>query len=159
MQQLKLSQWLKGVTIFVGIIGGLFFFLFVPTYGRNMLTLYPEFSSLFYLYLIMTWIGAIPCYLALFQFWKVCIQIGKDNSFSHENAKSLQNIGRLALIDTAYCLIGILVLLLANSLHIFLFIAALFIIAAGIAIAVIAAVLSHLIEKAWQLKQENDLTI
>ncbi len=58
-------------------------------------------ESLAYLFmpgLLYGWCIAVICYAILYQFWKVCVQIGKDNSFSKENAKCFRNISHFALL-------------------------------------------------------------
>ena len=54
---------------------------------------------------------------------------------------------------------GMVVLMILNLLHPSILLMALFIIFVGVSIAVVAAVLSHLVEKACELKEENELTI
>ena len=65
-------------------------------------------------------------------------RIGRDNSFCRENAV----IWALNIGFPPIFLLGVLAILLA-----------------GVAIAVVAALLSHLIQKAADLKADQDLTI
>ena len=103
--------------------------------------------------------NAVICYAILYQFWKVCVQIGKDNSFSKENAKCFRNISHFALLLAVVWFAGIVFLAILAvrqpGISIFMITAVLL----SVMISVLAAALSHLILKAYELKQENELTI
>ena len=105
------------------------------------------------------WCIAVICYAILYQFWKVCVQIGKDNSFSKENAKCFRNISHFALLLAVVWFAGIVFLAILAvrqpGISIFMITAVLL----SVMISVLAAALSHLILKAYELKQENELTI
>ena len=91
-----------------------------------------------------------PIAVALVLFWKICTEIGRDNSFCHQNARWLSGIGVCALIDTGYCAVGTVTLEIIAGSPIWLL---------GTAVCVAAFLLSHLVLKAADLKSENDLTI
>ena len=71
----------------------------------------------------------------------------------------MRTIAFLILGDVAYFFLGNIVLLLCNMNHPATFLLSLAIAIVGIAIGVAAAVLSHLIQKAAAMKEENELTI
>ena len=87
------------------------------------------------------------------------LQIGKDNSFSKENAKCFRNISHFALLLAVVWFAGIVFLAILAvrqpGISIFMITAVLL----SVMISVLAAALSHLILKAYELKQENELTI
>ena len=119
-------------------------------------------ESLAYLFmpgLLYGWCIAVICYAILYQFWKVCVQIGKDNSFSKENAKCFRNISHFALLLSVVWFAGIVFLAILAvrqpGISIFMITAVLL----SVMISVLAAALSHLVLKAYELKQENELTI
>lgn len=159
MRQMETAKWLKGITIILGIMGLLFFFLIMPLLAEEMAKNYPEVSFLYWPGLIYGWFIAFFCYAILLQFWKVCVQIGRDNSFSKENAKAFAVISRLALLLAGVWFFGMLALALQRWLNpgigIFMILAVMM----SIVIAILAAALSHLIQKAYELKLENELTI
>lgn len=159
MKQSNLSKWLKFITIAVGIMGAIVFFLIIPSEGRMIAKANPEYSYCYWIWLSFIWVMAVPCYLVLVYFWKICNQIERDNSFSLENAKSLTRISQLAIFDTIICFFGNVILLLMGISHPVVIILFLFVIFAGVAVAVVSAALSHLVEKASTIQEENNLTI
>ena len=159
MNQKSLSKWLKAIIIGMGIIGLVFYGLVVPELGNDLVSHYPEYINGCYLWLGLVWITAIPCYIALYFAWKISSNIGKDNSFCKENAVSMKHISTLAAGDSIFFFAGNIIYLIIGFNHPSVVLASLAVVFIGISIAVAAAVLSHLILKAAQLKEENDLTI
>lgn len=159
MKQGEISKWLKAISIGVSIMGLLFFFVIVPQLAREYRANNPDIAYLYWPGLCYGWFIAVIYYSALFQFWKISCEIGRDNSFSSENAKAMVNIAKLVALAAMAWFAGMLFLgfiKLLNPGFIILFCGASF---GSIAISVMAAALSRLILKAYELKQENELTI
>lgn len=110
MKRMEVAKWLKGITIILGLMGAVFFFLILPMMAGEMKTAYPEVAFLYWPGMCYGWLIGVLCYLCLYQFWKVCTEIGRDNSFSKENAKSFVVISRLTLIIAAIFFAGVLFL-------------------------------------------------
>ncbi|HEX3021318.1 MAG TPA: DUF2975 domain-containing protein [Lachnospiraceae bacterium] len=159
MNQMNLSKWLKCITIIVAIMGSVVLFIILPRIGRDIITSNPECKEWYAPWFAFFCIIAIPCYVALGVFWTICNEIGKDNSFSMENAKSLSVISKLAVFDSVICFVGNVIFLSLGMSHFIVIIGFPFAVMGGIAIAVVAAALAHLVEKAYKMKEENDLTI
>ena len=159
MTQKKLARALKGAAILVLLLVIAFFYLLIPEFGRELAWNTPDYAHLFWWYLGPIWACSIPILLALGYFWGICTRIGRDQSFCHENAKALDRIGLLALLDTALSLAATILLALLTPMHISFLILEVFIVMVGIVITVVCAALSRLVEKAAQIKDENDLTI
>ena len=159
MKQKSLSNWLKAIIIGMGFIGLVFYGVVVPALGNDLVSHYPEYNDAYYLWVVFLWLTAIPCYIVLYLAWKISANIGKDNSFSKENAVCMKYISMLAAGDSIFFFIGNIVYLVIGFNHPSVVLASLVIVFIGVSIAVAAAVLSHLILKAAQLKEENDLTI
>ena len=104
-------------------------------------------------------ISAVPIAIALVLFWQICTEIGRDNSFSAENAKSFAVISRLAALMAAVWFAGVVFLAVVHCLGpefgIFMILIAFICIVA----AVLSAALSHLVYKSYEMRQENELTI
>ena len=102
-------------------------------------------------------VGAL-CFLSLWEAWKVCREIGRDNSFSHANAKSLRRISKYMLAGCGLMLLGLAISFAFGDGAVLVGLCGL-----GVCIALIfalfAAAMAQLIESGAALKDENDLTI
>lgn len=159
MSQKQVAVWLKGITIAIGIMGLLFFFLVMPYMAHDVAEGYPEASYLFWPGMLYGWGIGIICYAILWQFWKVCVEIGRDNSFSKENAGAFVNISRLFIFFAVVLFCGIVFLAVRHCLGAVYLIFMILLIFACIVFSVLAAALSHLIYKSYELRQEQELTI
>lgn len=159
MSQKNLSKWLKGIIAGMAVCGAIIYMYLIPVWGRDLVEANPEFSNCYIPWLAVLLISAIPCYWGLYFGWKIAAEIGKDNSFSRENASYLKNISMLAALDSVYFFGANLVLMLLGMNHPGIFLLSLFVVFAGIAVTVVAAALSHLVKKAADMKEENELTI
>ena len=159
MDQKALSLALKVVLVGFAVAGAIVYVWLLPMLGGSFLRAYPDFAHCYWPWLIFLWITALPCYIALFFGWSIATEIGRDNSFSIKNSISLRNVAILAAADAVFFFLGNILYLLLNISHPFVFLLSCFLVFGGVAIAVAAACLSHLIYKAAKLRQENDLTI
>lgn len=159
MNQKTLAAVLKVITVCAALCFVLIFFVFIPMYGKAIAVKYPEFAYCYVPWLVFLLIFSLPCFGALFFGWKISVNIGRDNSFSYENAKYLGIISVLAGADSAVFFLGNAILLLLNMSHPSIALFSLFAVFAGTAITAVCAALSHLVQKAAAMKAENDLTI
>lgn len=159
MRQGEIAKWLKGITIVIAVMGAVFFLGLLPMLGKELAVLYPEVSWLYVPALLYGWCIGLFCYGILFQFWKVCVEIGRDNSFSMENANAFKNISRIALMLGVVWFFGIVILAVSGFLQPGILLIMLAMVMIHMIIAVLAAALSHLILKAYEMKQETELTI
>ncbi|WP_455543237.1 DUF2975 domain-containing protein [Intestinibacter sp.] len=159
---MKQNELAKSLKLFIGltcVILAICGFIVVPKLGIDIALSEPEFAYLYYPFLIFIWITIIPFYAALFEGWKISNEINKDNSFSKKNMDSLNRIRKYALSECFLYFVGALILLYFNLLHLSILIIILFVIFVAMCISVFIAVLAHLVQKACDLKDENDLTI
>lgn len=159
MNQASLSRWLKAALLFLALIGGVVYALIVPSMAVSMRANYPEFSYRFYPWLLFLLSTALPCYAILFFAWRVAVNIGRDKSFSEENAKHFKRIAGIAAGLSLYFFAGNTALLFLNMSHPGIFLGSLLFVLAGAAITIAAAALSRLITKAAALQDESDLTV
>lgn len=159
MSQKSLSKWLKGIIAGMAVCGAIIYLYLIPIWGRDLVEANPEFSNCYIPWLAVLLISSIPCYWGLYFGWRIATEIGKDNSFSKENASYLKNISMLAALDSVYFFMANLVLMVLGMNHPSIFLLSLFVVFAGIAVTVAAAALSHLVKKAADMKEENELTI
>ena len=163
-KQHKLSFRLKLVAGAVALIGLAVFIMFTiqsftvgaedpGTLYFNILTVHPKINIYF------TWVTAIFCYAILFQFWKITDEIGKDNSFSKENARHFHQMTILSVLVAVQYLIRIVAFIfLGETTMISVYYRA------GMSLifmlfAVLTEALSGLVLNAYLMKQEQDLTI
>ena len=159
MNQIKLARWLKCILAVACLCALVLYAGVIPAEGLRLQAAYPEFSNRFFPWLIFLWISGIPCFAVLVLGWKIASSIGRDRSFSQQNARLLQWISRLAAGDAVFFFLGNVLLLLLDMSHPGVVLAALVIVFVGVAVAVAAAVLSYLVQKAAALQEQSDLTI
>ena len=159
MEQKTLSKWLKLILLGMGIFGLAVYLAVVPSFGDSLRSQYPEFAGRYWPWLIFIWVSGIPCYAVLVLGWRIAANIGRDASFSLENARFLRSIAVLAALDAAYVFLGNLAMLFLDMSHPGVVLLSLLVVFAGAAVAVAAGALSHLVRKAALLQEENDLTI
>ena len=113
----------------------------------------------FWVDLAYIWIVGALCFAALWEAWKICGEIGRDNSFSRQNVRSLRRISKEMAAACALMAAGFALCLL-TGLHSALVLG---LVVLGVCISLIfslfAAALAELIQAGAELKDENDLTI
>ena len=154
---MALVRTLKGVVIFLAALAVIFYGFVFPQLIRDMGAV--EFTWLVGPATVAVSLSAIPIAIALALFWRICTEIGRDNSFCHKNAWRLSGIGFCALADTAYCVVGTVTVFAITGGNPGVLLLAMTAIFGGLAIALAAFLLSHLVLKAAELKDEHDLTI
>lgn len=159
MTQKTIAGWLKGIIIGVALCGLVIYALVIPSVGLSVAAANPEFTNCYYPWLIFICITALPFYAALVLAWKVAANIGRDRSFTMENARWIKSIAVLAVADAMFFFIGNVVLLLLNMSHPGIALLSLIVVFAGIAIAIASAALSYLVKKAALLQEQSDWTI
>ena len=159
MKQKSLSVWLKIIIIGVGICGLVCDLLVIPELGISAAGNDPALTRMYLPWLIFAWVCSLPCYAALVLSWLITRNIGRDRSFSLENARYMKYISVLAGGDTALFFIVDVIYFLLGMSHPGVLILSLLVVFIGVAVSVAAAVLSHLIAKAADLQDQSDLTI
>lgn len=97
--------------------------------------------------------------MVLYFGWKISTEIGRDNSFSMENAELLKKISILSAIDSLYFFVVNVVFMMIGINHPGVFLISMLAIFAGVVVTVAAAALSHLVRKAAEIQEENEFTI
>jgi len=159
MEQKTLSNWLKGAIVCLAAVGAVIFGLVIPVYGWSLAMENPDYTHCFWPRMTLILLVAVPCYAALVFGWCIAADIGRDRSFSDANARRMRWISNLAFGDVMLFLGGNFLLLLFNMSHPGVFLLSLLPDLFGVAVAVCAAALSHLIYKSSALQQDVDLTI
>ncbi len=157
MKRLGLVRTLKGTILFLAVMAAVCYIGIFPGTIREMGAQNVGTAWLVTPGIVAVSISAAPIAIALVLFWQICTEIGRDNSFCHKNASRLTGIGFCALVDTGYCAVGTVTLeILVGSP---IWVTGMMVCTVGLAIALAAFLLSHLVLKAADMKAENDLTI
>lgn len=157
MKRVGLVRTLKGTIVFLAAMTAFCYIEIMPGFIAELGRQNADAAWLVTPGIIAVSISAIPIAIALMLFWRICSEIGRDNSFCHKNASRLAGIGFCALVDTGYCAVGTVTLEILVGSPVWLL--GLGVCTVGLAIALAAFLLSHLVLKAADLKAENDLTI
>ena len=156
MKRLGLVRTLKGAILFLAAMAALCYAVIFPQRIQEAGAAYNA-AWMITPGIVCISISAVPIAIALVLFWQICTEIGRDNSFCHKSAGRLTAIGFCALIDTGYCAVGTVTIELMVGSPIW--VTGLMVCTVGLAIALAAFLLSHLVLKAADMKAENDLTI
>lgn len=152
MTQKSLAALLKGLIIAVGLFGTA-----VLVYVSYVLFTYVQAIALYLVSFLA--ICILPCYAVLILSWGVARNIGRDRSFSFSNAKLLKYNAILSACDTLLFALGTLIILFSGYLLVTIFGVAIIILFFGVAATIVFASLSHLVYKAAELQEENNLTV
>ena len=153
------ERGMKLAALAAALIGLLAAFVFLPMLASALLEEFPAYQKWYWPCLIYGWVVLAPGFVGLWEFWKICVEIGRDNSFSQKNARSLFRICLLALTMAALLAAGVAALCLLGMGLPALLIAMLGFGAACALVALLANALAHLVRRAAAIKSENDLTI
>ena len=99
------------------------------------------------------------CFFIVFQFWKISDQIGRENSFSEENAVSFHRMTISSIIIVIQYIIRIILFIALDKVNIMSLYLRGGMAIAFILFAVLTEALAGLVRNAYEMKQEADLTI
>ena len=145
------------------VLGAVLFFAVAPEVLKLPGVLFTGIGSALYWFgLGYVWAVGVLCFAALWQAWKICVEIGRNNSFSMKNVRSLKRIQWLMTAACALMAAGLVMQLAFNGLRPDSLLAP-GLIVLGVCISLVfalfAAALAELIRMGAELKDENDLTI
>lgn len=159
MNQKSLSNLLKLITVFMGILGLFAFFWIIPELISNMVS-QATFLQSYWCWMFLAWVIAIPCYISLFEFYRICHKIGEDMFFSKETVISMKRITKYLNVTAGLILIGMIGLQLAGVPgHPGFMLLLLFIVFVVFAISALSSTLAYLVSKAVDVQEENELTV
>ena len=159
MEKKETGKWLKVIIMAAALISLVLTGIIAPLLGKEALITNPELSYLYWPSLIFIWITAIPLFVSLYLFYLISKEIMRDNPFHEKNSARLKLVSRLALLESGLYLIALITLMFLGAFHISLLLIIIFVMFIGLAMAVITAILAHLVDKARRIEAENELTI
>ena len=155
----KTSLSLKITIITTGLLGAVFYIWALPSVGRFIAEVSPEFAGAYYPWLVLFWITAVPCYTALVLLWKVIKSIDGNRLFRTVNADRFRAVAKLAFTDAALFMAANIVFLFLNFNHPSILIASAFVCIVGVSFGICMKAMASFFDKAATLQEENDLTI
>lgn len=158
MKQKELSAWLKQIIIFCGLFGLTFCIFIAPELGKTLLQS-EHLKSLYVPYLVFIWITGIPFFIALAIGWLICSDIHSDQSFTLKNADRLKRISILSMVEGILYVEALLFIFITGRYHPYILFGMLLILFFAVIISTFTSMLSHLVRKASEIKQDHDLTI
>ena len=153
------ERGMKLAAVAMAVIGALVAFVLVPVAARAMLWEYPERGAWYWPGMIYAWAVLAPGFCGLWEFWKICVRIGQNDSFSRGNAQSLFRICGLALGMAALLVAGAAALCILRMGQPGLLLLMLGGAAACAIVALLACALGQLVRRAAVLQSESELTI
>lgn len=161
MRQTKIARWLKGLVIVLVALGVLFWGWMIsvsvyigPVLGEVTL----QDRSIIVTAILHAYAGFFY-FAILAQFWKVCTEIGRDNSFSMENVKSFHLMSIFGGAEAIGFVVRIVLDMIDENVS---FLWVLFPAAetfVTVVFLILCEALSQLILNAYEVKKENELTI
>ncbi len=159
MKQDGLARWIKFVIAGVGICGLIVYLVIMPRFGAYLVKQNTMLEKNVLPWLIMIWVSAIPCYAVLVLGWRVADNIRKDRTFSYDTAKYLKWVSYLAMADSVFVFITHVIFLLLDISAAVVMLVIIIVVFFGVSISVCAAAVSHLVIKAADIQEENELTV
>ena len=98
MKRLGLVRALKGTIIFMAAMAAVCYLEIFP----NRIWMAGKMYGMDWMVapgIVAVSLSAVPIVIALALFWRICTEIGRDNSFCHKNARWLGGIGLCAMVD------------------------------------------------------------
>ena len=159
MNSKSLIKILKAVLFGMLICGLISFLIAFPGFGRHYVNLYPQYKSWYWPWMGFLWMAGLPCFMVLFFGWRMIVNLENDRLFTEDTADCLKWIAVLAACNSAFFLVGNVVMLAFKmNFPIVVFRAAMAAFA-GIVIAVVSATIEIAVREAAVLQQQSDLTI
>ena len=160
MDHKKVSWVLLAAGAIAAVAGIFLFFVYGTAVAFSCRDAFPELAFLLWPGLIWLWVIGLTYLAAMYCYFRIVLNIGKDRSFIPENARGL------ACIAFCMCAAGVLWLLgeilpgliwgiVLGAGWLGLLLAAM----ASFAMGLLAWALGKLLARAVQLKEENDLTV
>ncbi|MBA4534532.1 DUF2975 domain-containing protein [Brevibacillus halotolerans] len=159
MRQKELSSWLKLIIMFCGISGVLLCIYIAPEIGKKVLLESKNLQDLYNPFIGFIWITGIPFFIALVLGWQICSDIAFDQAFTVKNADRLKRISVLSMIEGVLYVLALFYLFVVGSYHTNILVFIVMFLFFSVVISVFTSMLSHLVRKASEIKQDNDLTI
>ncbi|GAF11096.1 membrane protein [Bacillus sp. JCM 19046] len=150
---------LRTTIILIGIIILVASIFYLPYLANETATNFPEYAHLKYPILIGLYLTLLPFNYALYQSLKLLTHIKRNQVFTVLSTKALRMIRNSAFIIIGIYLLGGLFLFIQNALHPGIILLGLVIVFTSTVICAFSGLLQKVLQKAIDMKSENELTI
>ena len=116
MKQKRLALCLKVCTVIIALAAGLILLVILPNQAAWCLEVCPEYQWLTIPTYILVCGSYLPCLGALVAFYRICMEIGRDNSFCRENVRRLLFIAGCAVTGILLCVTQAILMAAAQAL-------------------------------------------
>ncbi|MDZ4407630.1 DUF2975 domain-containing protein [Bacillus cereus] len=139
---------------------GLFLCVYIgPEIAKGFILNSESLKVLYKPLVVFIWITGIPFFIALVFGWQICSGIPIDQVFTVENANRLKIISILSMIEGILYVVALCYLFIVGSYHTNVLIVLLLLLFFAVVSAIFTSLLSYLVRKASEIKENNDLTI
>lgn len=135
------------------------FALFAPTIGITLANEFAPWAYMFWPVLITLWVSCIPIAIGLYHAWKICSGIYHGRMFYTKYAFRLKRIAQMATLDGIIYIIGFITLCMKKMINPGLILLTLMVLSLVSAVAIAGDALSHMVQQAAAIRQENEMTV
>ncbi len=152
----KLGKSLKVIIFILGLLGLGVYGVVIPWSLEAFVETYPEFSYFYIPWLVFLIISAVPLYFILGLGMSVSSEISKGNSFTIKNVKNLRGVALCLVIEAVYFFLGNIIFWLNTLNFLGVVLAATVLCIFIVCIAAAVNILAHLVNKAVEIREENE---
>ncbi|MDR3289540.1 MAG: DUF2975 domain-containing protein [Peptococcaceae bacterium] len=159
MSSKTLCAWVRLAVVAVAVCGLILCGYVLPSWGAAIVRGTPEVASWYLPWLLFLWAAALPCFAILWLVWKVAGAIQRETVFTLRTARWIKSAAGCLFADVGFFFAGNVIFVLMGRSHPGILLLSLFGDILGVALAILAAVLSRYITKAAVLQEESEGTI
>jgi len=149
----------RTAVVLISVCGITACFYFLPSFGQDLVNMFPEYAHSYYPWLFFLWIVAAPCFAFLVLIWLLSSSMRRDIIFTHKTARLVKISAMILFYDAVFFITGNIVFLLIGMNHPMILLISVIIAIFGFILAVLTALLSRSLTKAAALQEEVDGTI
>lgn len=152
----KVFKALMCVIFFVVVAVAAFY---VPWLADYCAVRFSEYGYLKIPAMIFIYISTLGLYAVILQIVKICNNVQRDNIFSLDNVRCFDKISTVALLETIYFVAGAVAVTAIGAMHPAVVLCFIVVIFMAVVLMSFSRLMSSLLKKAVDIKEENDYTI
>jgi len=159
MTSKSLRVLVRTAVVLISICGVTACFYFLPSFGNDLVNMFPEYAHSYYPWLFFLWIVAAPCFAFLVLIWRLSSFIRREFIFTYKTARLVKISAMILFYDAVFFIAGNIVFLVIGMNHPMVLLLSVIIAIFGFILAVLTALLSRYLTKAAALQEEVSGTI